>query len=1035
MAIGDLAPLSDDPPSIPDHVLSHRIGAGSYGEVWIARNAVGTRRAVKIVRLASFKNGRPYEREFSGMLKFEPVSRSHEGLMDILQIGRNDEEGYFYYVMELADDVAMSGASGLAPAESGPEPVTSVPPSGGYRPLTLGVAQAVQGRLPLADCLGYFITLASALAALHRAGLIHRDIKPSNIIIVGGVAKLADIGLVADVDGTRSFVGTEGFIPPEGPGTAQADIYSLGKVLYEVATGKDRKEYPSLPLGDDAKNPPRDLLELNAIISRACATEVKERYASAAEMQADLVLLQSGRSVRGLHAFESRLRAAKRAGFVAAAVAVAALGALALTSWKARVEGESRARTEAALVRAAAAEQDAKEKLYGSSTATAVAELRSDLVGRRFRALDAIKLAAAIHPHALELRHVAISALALPDLRETSRIVSPEWGTGQGFSRDLGTRFIGSADGMLHARRLADDKELFTLPGKASSAALITPHPRDDRWLLAVKNYDIVELWDLAGRSLDRSARELREFCVSPDGRRTVSLSVADGLIARDLVSGVMHAIYHEGAPTDLVEFLDDDLLAVASNSSSRIRLVEWATGRTRHSFLTMNGEPPTSMKPSPDGGLLALCFNSGLVAFYPARDPRTPRSVVAPHERQVGRLAFHPDGDWCLTTSWDGTTRLIGTSEGQVVSLLRGGNAHHTFSPDGKRVGSCEGVGKDLVLYECVGREVCRVLGETIPDDRNAIGTWNGGFSPDGRLLASATYDGIRIYETRFGREVAHLADHLWYAVVFSGETGLFAAGPSGMARWPVARQGPDRLAVGPREDLARDHQWYLQAAKGGGLVVSIDAPRRFVLRSADGTWRKIHHGSDMRGVCMSPDGRRVSGATPTDLSVGVWDTATGKVLRRFPTRSPGSAAFSPDGARLVINEAEDVVVWDLETGEELWRRPLPRSGASVAWSPDGRTVAAVRENMVPVLLDAATGNVLARLEHPDARPCSALAFSPDSSQLACFLGSHRIHLWDLRALRHGLGVLGLDWDQPSFPEALVRPIPTVELTLPVKP
>ena len=80
---------------------------------------------------------------------------------------------------------------------------------------------------------------------------------------------------------------------------------------------------------------------------------MKERYASAAEMQADLVLLQSGRSVRGLHAFESRLRAAKRAGFVAAAVAVAALAALALTSWKARVEGESRARTEAALVRAA----------------------------------------------------------------------------------------------------------------------------------------------------------------------------------------------------------------------------------------------------------------------------------------------------------------------------------------------------------------------------------------------------------------------------------------------------------------------------------------------------------------------------------------------------------------------------------------------------------------------------------------------------------------------------------------------------------
>jgi hypothetical protein len=96
---------------------------------------------------------------------------------------------------------------------------------------------------------------------------------------------------------------------------------------------------------------------------------------------------------------------------------------------------------------------------------------------------------------------------------------------------------------------------------------------------------------------------------------------------------------------------------------------------------------------------------------------------------------------------------------------------------------------------------------------------------------------------------------------------------------------------------------------------------------------------------------------------------------------------------------------------------------------------VAALRENMVPMLLDPATGHVLARLEHPDARPCGALAFSPDSSQLACFLGSHRIQLWDLRALRHGLEALGLDWNQPPFPDAPVRPIPTVEITVPAKP
>ena len=89
-------------PAIPDHELLKKIGDGSYGEVWLARSAVGTLRAVKIVWRKTFGHEHPFEREFKGIQKFEPISRSHEGMVDILQIGRGD--GYFYYVMELADD-------------------------------------------------------------------------------------------------------------------------------------------------------------------------------------------------------------------------------------------------------------------------------------------------------------------------------------------------------------------------------------------------------------------------------------------------------------------------------------------------------------------------------------------------------------------------------------------------------------------------------------------------------------------------------------------------------------------------------------------------------------------------------------------------------------------------------------------------------------------------------------------------------------------------------------------------------------------
>src|ERR1019366_3971741 len=96
--------------------------------------------------------------------------------------------------------------------------------------------------------------------------LVHRDIKPSNIIFVNGVPKLADIGLVAEVNEARSFVGTEGFIPPEGPGTEQADVYGLGKVLYEASTGKDRHEFPDLPTLLDQLPELDKFLELNEVI-------------------------------------------------------------------------------------------------------------------------------------------------------------------------------------------------------------------------------------------------------------------------------------------------------------------------------------------------------------------------------------------------------------------------------------------------------------------------------------------------------------------------------------------------------------------------------------------------------------------------------------------------------------------------------------------------------------------------------------------------------------------------------------------------
>src|SRR5262245_41596093 len=86
------APLADSrvpSPIIPDHTLLRRIGKGSYGEVWHARNVMGTPRAVKIVYRRVFDSDRPYEREFAGIRRFEPVSRSHPSQLNVLHVGRD----------------------------------------------------------------------------------------------------------------------------------------------------------------------------------------------------------------------------------------------------------------------------------------------------------------------------------------------------------------------------------------------------------------------------------------------------------------------------------------------------------------------------------------------------------------------------------------------------------------------------------------------------------------------------------------------------------------------------------------------------------------------------------------------------------------------------------------------------------------------------------------------------------------------------------------------------------------------------------
>ena len=263
-------------PVIPDHQILQRVGQGGYGEVWLARDILGTFHAVKTVRRQSFQSERPLEREFEGLKRFAPISRGHPNLVHILHVGQTP--GGIYYVMEAADDET-----------TGP----SIDPQN-YSPKTLASLLRQRRPLGLAECLHLSIDISSALEFLHFRQLVHRDVKPANIIFVNGTPKLADIGLVAQAGITNadeSRLGTPGYMPPEGPGTPAGDVYSLGKLIYEIAFGFDSTRFPELPRALVERADEEGIFDLNRVLLKACENDPARRHRTVGELRTDLIQL------------------------------------------------------------------------------------------------------------------------------------------------------------------------------------------------------------------------------------------------------------------------------------------------------------------------------------------------------------------------------------------------------------------------------------------------------------------------------------------------------------------------------------------------------------------------------------------------------------------------------------------------------------------------------------------------------------------------------------------------------------------------
>ncbi len=144
----------------------------------------------------------------------------------------------------------------------------------------------------------FFLPVLDGVEAIHASGIVHRDLKPENILMDGQTPKIADFGLARsfqmravsnswDVKGTMAYMAPEQFEDFRKAGLA-ADIYSLGKILFEAVTGKmDPKTVPFKSAGLQAPETPL-LQQIDAIIRKATHEDKSQRYNSVAELRTAL---------------------------------------------------------------------------------------------------------------------------------------------------------------------------------------------------------------------------------------------------------------------------------------------------------------------------------------------------------------------------------------------------------------------------------------------------------------------------------------------------------------------------------------------------------------------------------------------------------------------------------------------------------------------------------------------------------------------------------------------------------------------------
>ncbi len=1008
-------------PDVPGFEIEALLGRGGMGVVYRARErALNRTVAIKMVLAGDLATP---EQRARFRAEAEAAARlQHPHIVQIHSVGEHG--GRAFLVLEFVAGESLAAALGGVPR-------------------------------PAREAAGLVGVLARALHHAHGRGIIHRDLKPSNILLAAdGTPKITDFGLAKFLDGAAeqtdsgAVLGTPSYMAPEqagggsrriGPAT---DVYALGAILYEALTGRPPFRAGTsldtiqqvltaevVPPGRLIPRLPRDL---ETIALKCLEKEPSRRYPSAAALADDLRRFLAGATIaaRPVGRRERLWRWARRNPMIATlSASVAGLLAMLLAGLTAGLmvlQGQQ-AETSRNLVRAQSAERDARQKLWDADLARACAGRWSGPPGQRFDGLRALAEAAGIDASPA-LRDEAIACMALADVRPAERlpILLPR-NYGLYFDPAFERYVRSDESGNLTLRRVADDRELASLPGPGHHAYAFD-FSDDGRFLLAVyhKVY-VLRVWDLVHA---RSFQVDDPICwdLSPDGR-WVATGHKDGTIRiHDTGTGRVSLSWGVGQECNRLTFQPGGgLLACVAKKDESVHFYDFRTGSDR---------TPGGLSPGwgyaiwhPGGRELVGMGSDRRIRILDVAT-RAVRMLADARPDHFSYLTFSPDGRMLAATGWDSTLRTWDYGSGRRLFSLDGAMGYAQFRADGRRLSGTHD-GRFVELWELEPAREYRTVADGT-EGRSVA------FSPDGRLLATAGGEGVRLRDSRTLGELAMLPGPDSSDVRFEPSgAAILTCDAAGVRRRPLAPDPvvPGGIVIGPPELV------YIQS-----FVSDIDTtPDGNNLAMADrGLGRAVFFGPGRRvstavivkniaSVALSPDGRWLATGNHFEFGPGfkVWATATGRLERTWAEVREARSVFSPDGRWLVTSAADGVScrrVGTWERGPEVPQGRASTAPGPIAFSADGSILALSSSLQEIILVNTATWGLLAKLQAPDAGEVRALAFDPDGTRLAAACNG-LLAVWDLGLVRRGLAPMGLGFhDRPAPAVAADRPRPTAE-------